>query len=392
MISGIVKDVFPSDREDFVSVSKDDMLSRCFTLFKKETPPVLAVLNEVGDYEGVLARRWVIRSKVDPSKTKVEKLMRTAPKVTLRDRIRRAARLMIESGIRQLPVYSGKKFLGFVTDESIINWAVKQKWGNTAVKEVMTKKPFVVEKDDSIGSVLSLFREQGISHAPVEDAGKLEGILGIHDIIEYAFKPKERVGVDARREKIRVLNAEVKELMVKRVISVLPESKLRDAADKMREFDISSLVVVRKARPVGMLTKRDFLESIAQLDMPQHRLTVQFSAKDVGVDESQRRFMMNEFESFAGRNREGLEAGTLFIYLKAHGTNYKGDQLLHCRLQLRTRKGGFFSSSEGWGVEQIFGIALDRLEKQILRSGELERDPEIANRYLRLIDFPFTEL
>jgi len=31
----------------------------------------------------------------------------------------------------------------------------------------MTKKTFVLEEDESVGTVLSLFREHGISHAPV---------------------------------------------------------------------------------------------------------------------------------------------------------------------------------------------------------------------------------
>ncbi len=149
----------------------------------------------------------------------------------------------------------------------------------------------------------------------------------------------------------------------------------------MHKFDISSLVVVRKRRPVGILTKRDFLETIAQMEIVRRRLTVQFSVKDVEIEEIQRGFIMDDFESFASRYKEALEAGTLFVYMKGHGTNYKGDQLVHCRLQLRTRKGSFFSSGEGWGVEQIFRVALDRLERKILRSQEPEHDPEFARKY-----------
>ncbi len=56
----------------------------------------------------------------------------------------------------------------------------------------MTKKPFVVEKDDSVGAVLSLSRDQGISHAPVVGDGKLVGVISIHDIIEHIFQPRQR--------------------------------------------------------------------------------------------------------------------------------------------------------------------------------------------------------
>lgn len=390
MISSAVKDVFS---KGFVRVRENDTLSSCLSLFKEEMPPVLVVLDSEGKYKGVLARRWIIRSRLDPSTTKVETLMRSAPTVKLHDSVGKAARLMIESEIRQLPVYSGEKLLGFVTDEDVIHGAVKEKWGNTKVEEVMTKKPFVVEEDESVGAVLSLFREEDISHTPVISNGKLVGMISIHDIIEHVFQPRQRQTLgEIVGEKVPVLSIPVKGIMAKPVITVLPENRLEDAVKKMHKFDISSLAVVRKRRPVGIVTKRDFLEPIAQMEIVRRRLTVQFSVKDVEINEIQRGFIMDDFESFASRYKETLEAGTLFIYMKTLGTNYKGDQLVHCRLQLRTRRGSFFSSGEGWGVEQIFRTALDRLERQILRSQELEYDPEFARKYLRRIRFPLREL
>ena len=390
VISSTVKDVFS---EGFVNVSENDTLSVCLTLFKDEMPPVLAVLDKRGRYKGVLARRWIIRSRLDPSRTKVKKLMRPAPTVTLHDSLSKVARLMIESQIRQLPVYSGEKLLGFVTDEDVIHGAVMEKWGNTKVEKVMTKKPFVIEEDESIGAVLSLFRQEGISHVPIVKDGKLVGLVSIHDIIEHIFKPRQKQTVgEIVGEKAPVLSIPAKGIMTKPAITVVPETKLKNAAKKMHKFDISSLVVVRKGRPVGIVTKRDILEPIAQTEKPIRRLTVQFSVKDVGIDEIQRGFIMDDFESFARRYGKTLEAGTLFAYLKTHGTNYKGDQLVHCRLQLRTVKGSFFSSSEGFGVEQTFSIALDRLESQILRSEEPQYDRDFARKYLRRMRFPLTEL
>ena len=143
---------------------------------------------------------------------------------------------------------------------------------------------------------------------------------------------------------------------------------------------------------MGILTKLDFLEPIAQMEKPYRRLSVQFSIKDLGVNNVQRRFMTGDFESFAQRYSKTLESGTLFVYMKSHGSNLKGDQLVHCRLQLRTVKGSFFSSGEAWGVEQTFHLALDRLEAQILKSKELPYDRKFARDYLRRIRFPLTEL
>ncbi|MCW4017705.1 MAG: CBS domain-containing protein [Candidatus Bathyarchaeota archaeon] len=376
----IVEDVFS---KGFLEVHENDTLSSCLSLFKEETPPVLAVMDDEGSYRGVISRKWITRSSLDASKTKVKSLMRSAPAVTLQDPLSKVAKLMIESEIRQLPVYSGEKLLGFVTDEDVIHGAVMENWGNTTVEEIMTKKPCIIEEDESIGAVLSLLRGEGISHVPIVKDGKLVGIVSIYDIIENIFQPRqvqrfgERVG-----EKVPVLSIPAKGIMVKPVVTVLPETKLRDAEEQMHKFNVSSLVIVSKGRPVGIITKRDFLEPLAQMEQPVQRLAVQFSVKDVGIDEVQRGAIMDDFESFTHRYGGTLEAGTLFVYMKTHGTNFKGDQLIHCRLQFRTKKGAFFSSGEGYGAEQTFRVALDRLEGQIVKSTELADDREFLEGYL----------
>jgi len=383
----VVEDVFS---KGFLEVHENDTLSSCLSLFKKESPPVLAVLDSEGRYKGVISRKSIIRSSLDASGTKVKTLMRIAPAVTLQDSLSKVAKLMIESEIRQLPVYSGEKLFGFITDEDVIHGAVNEQWGNTRVEEIMTKKPFIIEEDESLGAVLSLFRREGISHVPIVREGKLVGIVSIYDIIENIFQPRqvqrfgERIG-----EKVPVLSIPAKGIMVRPVATVLPETKLRDAEEQMHKFNISSLVIISKGRPVGIITKRDFLEPLAQMEQPVQRLTVQFSVKDVEIDESQRGFIMGDFKSFTHRYGEKLESGTLFVYFKTHGTPFKDDQLIHCRMQFRTRKGSFFSSGEGFGVEQTFRVALDRLEGQIVKSKELSHDREFVKDYLRR-RFPLT--
>ena len=386
MISGIVEDVLS---EGFVSVREDEILSRCLAIFNKKKLPALAVFDRKDNFKGVLSLRWIIRSRLDPSKTTAMTLMRRAPTVTKQDSLIKVARLMIESEIRKLPVYSEKGLIGFVTEDDVIIGAVTGKWGNTKVDEIMTKNPLIIEEDYSVGRVLSLFRDQDISHAPVVKNGKLIGIISIRDIIEHVFQPKQRQTLgEMIGEKVGSLSAPVKSIMSKPVITVLPENKLSYAAEKMREFDVSSLVIVRNDRPIGVVTKRDFLESIAQMEQKDVKFALQLSVRGVELDEIQRSIITDDFKSLVSRYEKALESGTLFVYMKRHGTSFKGRQLIHCRLQFRTLRGSFFSVSEGWDVTGIFQRALDRLDRQILRSKELERDQQFARRYLQRIQFP----
>lgn len=220
----IVEDVFS---KGFLEVQENDTLSSCLSHFKKGMPPALPVFDSKGNYKGIISNKSIKRSSLDASGTKVKILMQSAPIVTLQDTLSKVAKLMIESEIRQLPVYSDEQLLGFVTDEDVIHGAIMEQWGNTRVEEIMTKDPFVIEEDESLGTVLSLIRSEGISHVPIVKDGKLVGIVSISDIIENIFQPRhvqrfgERVG-----EKVSVLSIPAKGIMVDPVITVLPESKL----------------------------------------------------------------------------------------------------------------------------------------------------------------------
>ena len=390
MVSSIVKDVLSTK---FKSISKDDLLSASLSVLKEESTPVLVVLDNKGKYAGVIAHRWIVRSRYNPATTKVESLMRSAPSVSPEDSLSKVAKLMITSGISQLPVFNEEKLVGIVTDDAIIQGAVLGKWGNNKVEELMTKKPFLIEENESVGAILSLFREHNISHVPIVKDGTLVGIVSTKDIIKGIFQPRhsQKVG-DTTGEKVPVLSISAKGIMTKPVITVLPENTLKDAVKNMQKYSISSLVIVTKGRPTGILTKRDLLEPLAEMETPKQQIKIEFSVKGVGIDSIQRSYIMGDFEVFSKKYQKILESGTLFVYMKTHGTNYKGEQLIHCRLQFRTRKGSFFSSGEGYGVEATFQTALSRLERQLLRSQELAHEPEYAKKYLRRIEFPNTEL
>jgi CBS domain-containing protein len=393
----MMRPIFVADictKGDFPTVNQEEPISRCIEVFKthKEMPPVIAVLDEKGKYAGVVARRWVNRSRLDPSTIKVKSLMKPAPKVDPQTAISKAASLMINSGIRQLPVYEKNKLLGFITDENIIHGAVTQDWGKTEIKEIMSKAPTVIEANRSVGAVLSLLREHGISHLPVLEEGKIVGLISLHDIIEQIFYPrKKRTVGDIKGENIPILNVPAKGIMTKPVITVQPNITLRDAEKKMHDQNISCLPIVESNKLVGIVTKLDFLEPISQLEVIERKFTIQFGVKDIEVNPDEQSFMMSEFDNFVRKYQDIFQMGTLFVYLKTHGTNHKGVPLVHCRLQLRTVKGSFYSSGEGFGIEPTFRVALDRLDKRILRSKELKHDPTYARDYLRKIGIPFSE-
>jgi CBS domain-containing protein len=320
--------------------------------------------------------------------------MVSAPEVALGDSLSRIAKLMIGSGVRQLPVFEKNKIIGFVTDEAVIHEVVASAWGNTAVETVMTRAPHTMDGNRSVGAVLGLMREFGISHVPIMDKGKLAGLVSVQDILANMYFPPVRMGNnDVAGDRIVTLGVAAKGIMNSPVITVDPKKNLRDCEALMHKHDISCLCVVDNDRLVGVVTKLDFLEPISGMEAAERNFTVQFGVKDIEIGADQQEFMMTEFDSFMRRFREAFQTGSLFVYMKRHrGTEMRGTPMVHCRLQFRTVKGSFFAASEGWGIEPTFKVELDRLERRLLRSKELlAYNPRFAKDYLRKIGMPEDE-
>jgi CBS domain-containing protein len=385
-LSVTVKDIYS---QQFNSVLENDSASKCLEGFKKGLPPVLAVLDDRGCYVGMVSRRSVIRTRIDLSRLKVKSLMTVAPEIGLSDSISRVAKLMIGSGVRQLPVFEKDKIIGFVTDEAVIHAVVDGEWGKDPVSSIMTRAPHTIEANRSVGAVLGLIREFGISHVPIMDKGKLAGLISIQDVLENLYFPPKRMGnQDVVGEHIDTLGIAARGIMSAPVFTVDPKKPLCECEKIMHKQDISCLCIVDGEHLIGVVTKLDFLEPISQIDAAERRFSLQFGVKSVEINPEQQQFMMTEFDSFTHHFQEAFQKGSLFIYIKSHrGTNMRDTPMVHCRLQFRTAKGSFFSASEGWGVEPTFKVALDRLERRLLRSKELlAYNPKFAKDYLRKME------
>ena len=390
-MSSTAKEVYS---QQFSTVLENDSASRCLEGFKKGMPPVLAVLDEKGLYVGMVSRRSILRTRLDLSRIKVKSVMTTAPEVSLVDSLTRIAKLMIGSGVRQLPVIDKGKLVGFVTDEAVIHAVVGADWGSNPVESVMTRAPHTLEANRSVGAVLGVMREFGISHVPIMEKGRLAGLVSVQDILENLYFPPKRMGnMDVAGDRIDTLGVAAKGIMSAPVITVEPKKSLRECEQMMHDRDVSCLCVVDGERLIGVVTKLDFLEPISQMETAERRLTIQFGVKDVDISSEQQDFMMTEFDSFTHRFQEAFQLGALFVYMKSHrGTNMRGTPMVHCRLQFRTTRGNFFAASEGWGIEPTFKVALDRLERRLLRSKELlAYNPRFARDYLRKMGMPQEE-
>jgi len=67
---------------------------------------------------------------------------------------------------------------------------------------------------------------------------------------------------------------QVKDLMTEQVIVIRHDATLKQAASRMLDYDVGSIVVVQEDVPVGLLTQSDVLEAGVVTDDPFDRVAV----------------------------------------------------------------------------------------------------------------------
>ncbi len=69
----------------------------------------------------------------------------------------------------------------------------------------------------------------------------------------------------------------VRDVMSRNIKTVRPDSKLKDVVEKMVKFNISSVIVMVRNKPVGIITERDLLKNLGRSSLDLNIL----EAKDI---------------------------------------------------------------------------------------------------------------
>jgi predicted transcriptional regulator len=132
------------------------------------------------------------------------------------------------------------------------------------VREIMMGSPVTLAPDDTLdlaNDVISLGR---IRHIPVVEGGKLVGLLSERDLIGAAAN---RIFGLKQKTRSALLKTElVKNVMKKRVITVAPDTPIKEAARLMAEKKIGCVPVMSDGTLVGLVTTTNvlrYLETIA---------------------------------------------------------------------------------------------------------------------------------
>ena len=120
---------------------------------------------------------------------------------------------------------------------------------------VMTSFPYFVDSDDPVGRLEKMMDDRGIRHLPVQEKGKLVGIVSerdLHHRLPRIAQPEEKARLRAR------------DIMVSNPYVVAFNTPLNEVVSQMAMRRIGSVIVTRRGKLAGILSAMDVCRIFAE--------------------------------------------------------------------------------------------------------------------------------
>lgn len=163
-----------------------------------------------------------------------------------------------------------------------------------AVKDFMTKKVVYISPDTTIAHAADKMREQGLHRLPVIENDQLVGLVTEGTIAEAS--PSKATSLSIFEMNYLLNKTKVKDVMIRKVITVSPFASLEDAVYLMLKNKVGILPVVENDQLYGVITDRDVFKSFLEIaGYGEEGVRVRFVVEDeVGVLEKIIRLIVEE--------------------------------------------------------------------------------------------------
>ncbi|MFB6110327.1 MAG: CBS domain-containing protein [Halodesulfurarchaeum sp.] len=368
---------------DYIEVPVDRRLGKVRSLFEQERPKGIIVTAD-GEYRGVITERQFLQSHIEDD-AKAETLVRSAPKIDRDEDIRDTARMLVEGNTKVAPVFEDDTLWGIITEDLILE-AVLDNLDALDVADIYTTDPVTIGEDDTVGQVINRLRENGVSRLPVLDDGDLTGVVTVHDVVNVIVRDMSKATSGDRRGEIeRVLDLPVYDMMTYPVETVAPTVSVEDAVRTMLEEDIGGVVVTdpETDRPVeGVLTKTDVLRALTYTE--EQRMDVQIT--NIELLETLSREEIRERITDVADKYQDMQVQHAHVRFHKHNEKLRGTPLIQAQIRLRTNRGQIAGTGEGYGSDNAFYVAMDKLERNVLELKDIRADEAYEGQLLRKLN------
>lgn len=127
------------------------------------------------------------------------------------------------------------------------------------VSSIMTQKVVTLNVNDDLTQAEILFKKHKIRHIPVVSNQTVVGMLSYTDLLRISFV--DAVDDDAEMVDVTVYNLfTVEQVMAKKLITVSPESSIKETAQILATNEFHALPVCEGHLLVGIVTTTDLIQ------------------------------------------------------------------------------------------------------------------------------------
>ena len=279
------EDMFAKDymTKDVVSVeipsSRDDVLR----ILKRTGISGVPVVK--GDQLiGIVTRKDILHK---PEEAQIALLM-TAEPLTIRPNatLAEAARVMTECSVRRLPVVEGNKLVGLLSVSDLVSAVAKLDDKREIREKFVSKHTFAIWEGTPLPVAGRIMELAEVDAMPILNSeNKLTGIISERDLIrcsrieDYVQTSDFSTGTDDDEwtwesirdnhtisygiSKVELPNRPVKDMMIRKVISVPNNAEVSDCALKMKRGRVDQMPIIdNDMRLSGMLFDRDVITAL----------------------------------------------------------------------------------------------------------------------------------
>jgi predicted transcriptional regulator len=297
-----------------ISSSPEDKVSKALSLMEANQVHQLPVM-EGSSVCGMIFLRDIVLEDMDVGNTNIRTVMRkNIPSLDISMDELEAMRIILDSGVRALPVCKDSKLFGVLSETDLLG-RVKE---NITAESLMSE-PVTVEEEDNIPKAKQLMREHNISRLPVIDAnGNLTGVIDTMDLIR-ATNPKDK-SAKSFEPSTRVM---VKSIMREPFLL----SRKSNTSDIVKALVSNEEAIVAEGKKLlGIITPKDMLE--LTIPKQENRIQISHLSRD---DILSKNIIYESIEKWL--KKHDIEADYVFIYVHAHHSSGRIKYSLNMRMR-----------------------------------------------------------
>jgi signal-transduction protein with cAMP-binding, CBS, and nucleotidyltransferase domain len=328
------------------------------------------VINKDGIYLGIIDSRELYKDTTDMtvSKTKsADRYVVRVPRITDSTSIDDVIYYFHKARTKALPYAKNNKITGILKRTTMLKVLLSlNRLGSITVAQAMISPMIGVDIKATVPQAKSVMRDNKVNRLAVLENNKFVGIVTNYDLIERYFKPQERL--PQRKDYMyNPSNITLSSAIQREPRTMDYEKSLREAVRELVENNISSLVITKGEKPIGILTELDIIIAAATSGGTEaNKIFVSGLDADTYQYEDEIKDMLKAFVAKMEKmSRVKVD------YISVNVKKFKSNSYeIHTRMSLG-RQGVINSHITGHIFERTMSDMIDVLSKEIKKKKEI---------------------